>query len=426
MQTGEYLAIVFALLVLCLRFAKHHGSWVLAAYPVCLIAYFYISTAVFDFGRAVPFDFFRPQDIEQYFQVLIYIGLFPLLAIAGKSLAAALVPPPKNPVRTRDPLAPLAPLKLPGKTPRRKLMVDLALFVLAIAPALLIVMSAEYSDLLDRKTLKIDFEDSRVLVYADSIFWISIMAAPFIRLSGLRYGGLFLVVLAYAAAGERQAAVALVLYVIVDRFVLNRRNTLLQVSLLLLGAWLLTVLMAIRSDWTGGISIVTSHLFMPTVDNLGWLPFALNYMTNYGVVVNEIGLSGPDVQPWAFFYAINPLPSFMLSDADEFIWYSRLQANVPFPGFAFALNYLGPWTCFVAVFTTFFLLDLGRNLWVRRRPYWESVAYSAWAIIPFLFSIQYNLRACSRLFILLFVAYLIVVAVSKRRVVARAAVAGMS
>ncbi|MEF8698623.1 MAG: hypothetical protein V5B36_18285 [Candidatus Accumulibacter sp. UW25] len=422
MQTGTYLSIVFALLVLSLRFAGRHSSWVLAAYPVFLIAYFHISTSVFDFGRNVPFDFFRFQDIEQYFLLLTYIGLFPLTAIAGKLLAAALVAPPKGLVRpSHQPLA-----ERPGRTRRRRLLLDLGLFVLAIAPALLIVTGAEYSDLIDRKTLKIDFEDSRVLVYADSIFWISIMAAPFISLSGLRFAGLFLVVLAYAAAGERQAAVALVLYVIVDRFVLKRRNNLLQVSLLLFAAWLLTVLMAIRSDWTGGISIVTSHLLMPTFDNLGWLPFALNYMTNYGVVVNQIGLFGPDVAGWAFFYAINPLPSFMLSAADEFIWYSRLQANVPFPGFAFALNYLGPWVYFGSVFATFFLFDLGRNLWVRRRQYWESVAYSAWAIIPFLFSIQYNLRACSRLFILLFVVYLIVVAVSKRGVVGRAAVAGIS
>jgi hypothetical protein len=423
MQTGTYLSIVFALLVLSLRFAGRHSSWVLAAYPVFLIAYFHISTSVFDFGRNVPFDFFRFQDIEQYFLLLTYIGLFPLTAIAGKLLAAALVAPPKGLVRpSHQPLA-----ERPGRTRRRRLLLDLGLFVLAIAPALLIVTGAEYSDLIDRKTLKIDFEDSRVLVYADSIFWISIMAAPFISLSGLRFAGLFLVVLAYAAAGERQAAVALVLYVIVDRFVLNRRNTLLQVSLLLLGAWLLTVLMAIRSDWTGGISIVTSHLFMPTVDNLGWLPFALNYMTNYGVVVNEIGLFRARRGSRGHFSMRSTrcprscFPPPTNSSGTAACRRTCLFQDSPLPSITWGR---GPVS--VAVFATFFLFDLGRNLWVRRRPYWESVAYSAWAIIPFLFSIQYNLRACSRLFILLFVAYLIVVAVSKRRVVARAAVAGMS
>lgn len=404
------LALVFILLVLSLRYGRRYSSWALAAYPMVLIIYFYFSVCIFSFGRNVPFDLFRNQDLDRYFITLSYIGIFPLVGIFGKFLAAKIVQPPKMPLAsTRN-----ASGQVASSAIRHKASIDLLIFFLSIAPAILVVAGSDLGELLERRSLKLDLEDPRWLVYADSIFWVSILAMPFVSRPALRFVALAVVALAYAAAGERQAAVAFVLFVIVDRFVLQRKSNLLHISLLAIGTWLLTVLMAMRTSWTGGLEIILSYSFLSAALDVERLAFALNYMTNYSVVVSEIGLSVSDVDSWAFFYAVNPLPSFILDRSEDFTWYSRLQPHVPFPGFAFAINFLGPFAFFLWVFAIFLAFDLVRNLFVLRRQYWEAITYVGWATVPFVFSLQYNLRACTRLLFMLWVVYFVVVAASRR------------
>ena len=129
--------------------------------------------------------------------------------------------------------------------------------------------------------------------------------------------------------------------------------------------------------------------------------YGLNYIFNLSfVLIGELS-QGVQAEARWFNYSILPLPSFVFDQTAEYDAQNRFRANVPYPGFGYALAYLGTVRYLVIVFLTSLTFMSFRKYLSTRRDIFEGVLCFAFFIFPFLILLQYNLRTGSRLIYLL-------------------------
>ncbi len=409
MSSLPVLTAVFLLCLLVMLAGRRSGAILYMSVPVALISYFVLSTEVFDFGYNVPIYPYHGGERHLYLSTLTLIGLFFLSAYAGKRFACFLIPPVAAGTLANRLGAGAGQASSVGRNSSRQgTPAEAAKLILALLPTVFVLAAAPLDDIIDRDSFNANYTWQRAMVFADTLFWFSALAIPTIRNRSLKYVCLTILVVSFASLGERQAPVALLLFVVIDRFVIGNKNVLLHGLLGAFSAWLLVVLISLRPDSLGGMVQVAARVANPEQIPFEAVSYAFNYMTNFSIIVNSIAIEYFPVDAESFRYGISILPSFIYDDTDNYILRNSILPYVPFPGFAFLVSYFGPAGLMIAAVLVCFFIELYRNMFVHNRDSLENLLYGALVIIPVLFSLQYNLRACSRLFYVLLFLYVAV------------------
>jgi len=380
------------------------------AVPVSLMAYFLVSTELFAFGHYVPVYPYHEGERDLYHTTLTVIGWFFLSAYLGKTLAFLTIssPEPATPVSRQRFAQTVEEGTNTAYSQLRGALTETVKVLIALLPAVFVAASAPFDVIYDRDTWEAGYSWQRAMVFADTLFWLSALVIPTIRSRWLKFTCLAVLVAAFASLGERQAPVALLLFVLVDRFVIGNKKILLHGLLGLLSAWILVVLISLRADALGGTVQVAIRLLRPEEMPLEAFSYAFNYMTNFSIIVNSIAMEYFPADAESFWYGISLLPSFIFDDTDNYLLKNSVLPYVPLPGFAFLVNFLGPLRLMSSAVVVYFLIEAYRIRFVRNRDTLDQLLYGALVIVPVLFSLQYNLRACSRLFYVLLFLYIAV------------------
>lgn len=230
---------------------------------------------------------------------------------------------------------------------------------------------------------------------ADTLFWPALITIAITSRRWMQAISLTFTVMMFAAAGERQAFVALLAFVLLDRFFLGRRCV-VHYFIAIFSVWLLSALIFLRYEWTGGLYNVLVALFSFDSGLLDFVIFSVNYMSVFSVTSITASIESFSVDPIPFMYAINPLPSFFVSGWHEFSGVMSVRANVPYAALAMIYNNLGlPGVFLVGFIVGIFAFAI--FLFKRRVNIVSLLLLVAFFLVPYLFGLQYNLRAYSRL-----------------------------
>lgn len=374
---------------------KRYSSLLLI--PLVMSGYFTLGTKVFSFAENVPFGMYWAGYSKNYALVQYYILLhFACLALAIV-VGDALTKPFARRCKTAEQFTGI----------ERKF--GWPSFLLCLSPALLVVYAVGISELLARNHFVPQFDNRSFMRFADMLFWLSAIVTPFLQRRTHRFLCLISVVLVFALLGSRSAPVMLMIYILLDRFVVSNRAVVAHVALLLVSLVLMAVLLAVRSQGEGGLAAILTIIHTLEFNNLmNFFWFGINYLTSFSIVVNAEMLRFDDAQ-WQFFlYSISPLPSFLSDMTSSYDSATRFRVNIPYPGFGYAINAVGAGTYGVMIFCLYFVIQALRNIVVTRRDFIESALYHALIFLPFLLSLQYNLRTSARLFYLLLGVYFLV------------------
>ncbi|MDR7127123.1 hypothetical protein [Pseudotabrizicola sp. 4114] len=407
LQAAEAYAITtITMIVLIFSGLGGQATRFILFFPTLLSVYFFIGTVVFEFGLDIPvYDFLR-FNFDGYLWTLSHFSIVFLGILAGVLVSRALIPARHNPAGfgrqySSSPKSPSLMLDRLNRNSAQSLMM-----VIAAAPAILVLLSADLTELWSRTTYPPIYTNERLMSFADTVFWVSVFCTALLNRPACRGFFLSAIVLSFAAIGARQAFVAIILYIILRALVLKSMKLTEVVIYSVLAVWVLACLMQARIEWNGGLLVIGELLLAPRVETLSALSYSLNYMTIFSIVVNTQGTFYFQVNPDTFLYGISPLPSFFHNQTDSFLAHSQLQSRVPLPGFAFALQIFGVWLFAAVLFL--YALALGliqRALW--RPQIIEKIMFYIALLLPLLFSLQYNIRGSSRLLYLFFLLYIL-------------------
>ncbi|MDD7971982.1 hypothetical protein [Roseinatronobacter alkalisoli] len=364
----------------------------IAVFPIIMILYFLTTFYIFEVAHEIPIFILHYERGEEYLYALIVITLYPAGILLGFSIPARLSGMRFN---TRHVInSAISNLRM-RNVARRSVFVELSLFFVGIVPVLIILIFADTSDLYIRDTFPLRSIDGFAMGLADTLFWVSLIAIPIIKNRALKYFSLLALIIVFAAAGERQAFVAPVVFVFFERAVFGRKSF-GHIFLIACSFWLLAVLIYLRYQWLGGLKYVSLLFFSFDGDVIGFLVFSVNYMSVFSVVtVSEAMIVfGEDWR--AFWYAINPLPSSFADGQREFLNTASLRPNVPYSGLAMMHNHLNV----VGVVGVGFVVGLVGFISVLLSPRVNALSVLlllTFLMVPYIFSLQYNLRAFSRL-----------------------------
>lgn len=388
--------------LLCLVWAalRRWTGVVFVVLPVALAGYFVISTGLFAFGRDIPFDLFSRTG-STYTLVLGYVLLHFLVAYGGLLAGRLIVRRATGRMEGRQEGGGAV-----GSAPSATL--GGMAFILAMSPAVMVVIAVGPAELLNRGQFVAQPVRPALMRVADLLFWVSVLVTPFLKRQWMRGISLVVVASAFSAIGSRAGPVLIVGYVVIRYATMRRRAFAPAVLQLCLAMVLLGYLLFLRQHNAGGIESFRKYAGVVSMSDLGaQVMLGVNYLTNYSVTVNAWMLEQGRVSTDGFLYAVSPIPSALW---DLTAWYdaeNRFRKNIPYPGFGYSLKYLGSVMYGCAVFVLFFAVEVMRRTLVTRRDALEKLLYYGWVFIPFLVSLQYNLRTATRLGYLLVAVYLL-------------------
>lgn len=374
--------------------------------PISLTIYFIVSTLLFDFGQEILVLSYDKEKHDLYLFILTCINLMFISALFGTALSNLCIPPPR-PLKEIQKIKHIYPkhetkLKIQKSFPR-----DLTLAGISSLPALLILTSTSIETLLRRDQYVIEEINALNINIADTLFWISIIAIPFIKNKALRYGSLASLVSAYIMLGARQAPIAIIIFVAIDMILVKKKLTALHFLFSALAALVLIVIIGMRDIGAGGlirfIEIITSIGELKSISP--WGP--INYLTNSSIITNALAYEEIPTNQRAFLYAISPLPSFIHDDAAYYIQQTSILSYVPYPGLSYLFKHTGVLIASFSLFTLFFALELIRNILIRKRDDFDSIFYGTSILAPSIFMLQYSLRAPARMLIVFFSLYIV-------------------
>lgn len=398
--------LIAASAVLCVAYiTRSSKALVFFSVPFLIIGYFTLSTRVFEFGKIVPFGLYNDQSETSYAFVQLYLLGHFLAAFVGISAAALLSRSPRALGRPEGSTW-VTLLATPASTRERPL--GIFPFLVCLSPAGLVVAAVGLDELVSRGHFVPDFANGSVMRFADISFWFSTLVTPFLRRSWMRAAVLIAVVVAFSALGSRSAPVMLIIYVLVDSFIFTGRWAVRHSVLSGASVALLALLLAVRATGDGGLAALAETAVRLTFwDLLTFGSFGLNYMLNYSVVINAEMIAADAAEMESFLYSVLPVPSGVYGRTEWYDAANRFRVNVPYPGFGYAISYLGSAVYMGAVAVTFFSVELVRSWVITRRDLLDRILYYGWVFLPFLVSLQYNLRTASRLFYLFLAIYFV-------------------
>lgn len=380
----------------CLLTGRKRGV-IFALFPLANIGYFIVSTSIFDFGQFLPFGIYEERKWNLYNFICWAIFLHFLVAYLGLTAGDHLTISQRSRPILRDTLL--------GR-PKREL--GLLAFVVCISPAVFVLLSFDIGWLIDRDSFSFPGAVYGWMRFADITFWLSALLTPFLARRQHRVLALTLVVVVFATLGSRSAPVMLLIYVGIERLVLGEKRKAHYV-LVAFALSLLAVLLSMRPLNQGGlVALLQRVATLELAEFWTFVGFGLNYVLNFSVAINAEMIAHGNVEPRFFYYSVLPLPSFLYDLTVEFDAQNRFRANIPYPGFGFALSFLGLWLYLLTVGLAYMTIGLLRNVLVTRRDAVEQLMLYAVVFLPFVVGLQYNLRTASRIFYFFIGLYFIV------------------
>lgn len=375
--------------------AKQREGAALIAVAVVNIVYFEVSTSLFAFGQTVPYNLYDAAKIETYRWVQWLILLHFLVVYIGLLVA-------QNLVRSRANIS-FSALNHVVIHVRR---LGAWAFLVCLSPVFFMLLAVDLGDLVERPSFSFDQAQHGWMRFADLFFWVAALATPFLRAKWQRIVVLVILTTFFAMLGSRSAPVLLLMYVLIERYVLRVGSTAKQFLLVALSLGLLAILLSLRPLNQGGLVAILAQIGrISFVEWMDFLAFGTNYFVNYSIAINaEMLIRGADEARW-FLYSILPVPSFLFDLTTEFDAATRFRANVPYPGFGYAIAFLGPVPYLLFVFVGSLGLGALRQIVATRRDAVERGLFLASIALPFLISLQYNLRTATRVGYFLLVLY---------------------
>lgn len=410
-----------AFLIAGFALLRRKDAAVYLAFPLLTSTYFWISTEVFRFGLVLPFEMYS-ADLSGRYQLVLWAitGHFAAAYLAHRLIARGVSAQPVSAafdgVANQAGRAAVSEEEEHLRDPERLRRLGWPAFLLCFSPVVLAVLAVGPAELIERRHFVPEFANGSLMRFADLSFWVSSIVTPFLRRKWMRAAVLVGIVFVFAAVGSRSSPVMLLVYVAVTRLVVRDRRIVAQAAQVTLSIALLALLLSVRYQAQGGLYALAEGLTGSS--GLDWWAFAIlgvNYMVNFSVTVNGALLAEGVAETTSFFYALLPLPSALF---DMTTWYdsvNRFRVNIPYPGFGYALSYLGIWLYIGMAFFVHLGIELLRTAGGCRAHWQENIIYYGWLFLPFLVSLQYNLRTASRLFYVFLIVYIVYVVAARIR-----------
>ncbi|MBR9847007.1 MAG: hypothetical protein GYB35_13280 [Algicola sp.] len=380
--------------LLCI-FRKNEVYAVLIAVPLFHSAYFFFSTQVFSFGLFLPYDYFQEEASLEYFYICLAIALHCILVVLALELSRYLLPLKQN--------------ESTGKLKFSLKVNSNILFFVSLLPVVFMLLSFDVSLLIDRDTYSFEAAQHGWMRFADLFLLISCFLIPLINNRVLKYTALFLNIAFFSMLGSRSSVLLIWSYVFVDRIILGKDRLFFQVMVGLLGVYWLAIILSLRPGNEGGaLSIINKVLEFNIGEVMRYISFGLNYMINYSIVINQKMLAEGVVSVPFYIYSILPIPSSLYDMTEAFDAFSRFRKNVPYPGFLYSIKAISASGYFMLVFLLTLALGVLRQVVSTRRDILEKVLLAAMIILPFLLSLQYNLRTTTRILYVLVLLYFVI------------------
>ncbi|MCP3432391.1 hypothetical protein [Stutzerimonas stutzeri] len=377
---------VLSFSLLFLIFKRWWGCFFLAL-PAINITYFYISSRVFEFGKGVPFELYNEKYVDTY-EYVQWMYLFSFLVVYMAFVIVGNGGGRSN-VNANGYAGPGSGIK-EG--------ISNWWCWLTFSPVFFILLSVDSALLINRDVFSLPDAQHGWMRFADILFFPAAFLTPMLKSSLLRYLSLTLLVLFFSMLGSRAAPVSIIVFVLVDFFALGRRRFILQSALTVLAIYLLAVLLALRPSNEGGLLSFSKKFFFPDyTEILDFIIFGFNYIFNYSIVINARMLLEGVVEDVWFYYSILPLPSFVYDMTSGYDAANRFRVNIPYPGFGYALSFLGSGVFLLVLFFQFLAFFSLRRILVTRRDIVDNVVLAVVVLVPFLVVLQYNLRTGTRL-----------------------------
>ncbi|WP_090208547.1 hypothetical protein [Yoonia litorea] len=367
--------------------------------PLIYCGYFVLSILVFSFGEDMPFDYFSRNMLDVYGFVLTMICFHFFAVLAAMRFVDLL--------DNRSYVA-------VDVNYFRKLDIGITGFLFCISPAFFVFLAVPNSDLWERPAFIYISASNHWMRFADLLLFLSAVLTPFIRRNGFKFLCLFVVTTSFLAVGSRSAIVMLIVFAAVEMLVLRRHRSWVPIAIGLLAFWLLGAILYLRIVNSGGILPVFQAAFFSDFSAVSHMVlYGTNYIFNLSFVLNGELLETVAAEAKWFYYSIIPVPSVLYDLTAEFNSTHRFRANIPYPGFGYAISYMGPFLYIGAVFLSSFGFLLARKYLSTRRDIFEAILCFSFFAFPFLIQLQYNLRTGTRL-IYVFAAVYFIVAILRR------------
>lgn len=380
--------------------SRDRTAQALLSLPVINVAYFTISTRIFDFGSIMPFNYYQ-RGKDPYYDIIMYSMIAHFLCIFLAFKLVSLVDSRRNNYR---------PLNIKFGSARFKRTLGWPFVWVCILPAVMIFLAVEPSSLISRSGFIVEFSQRSLMRFEQIFFLSSVIITPFLRLPVQRFLVLAVCLVFYLMIGSRSGPMLLIFYILIERFLIGFRNTKLQILLSFLAIYLLALTLSMRLSNAGGLIAAVNHAKDLDLNGLFTSAiYSINYILSFSVVINGemLTVSHSAMSDW-MYYSILPLPSFIYDRTLEYDAINRFRVNIPYPGFGYSLSYFGFYRYLFIVFTTATVLCLLRAIFSTKRDIIELISFYSVVFLPFLFSLQYNLRSASRLFYILVIAYFLV------------------
>lgn len=392
----------YALLLFAAWYVRQRKMWLefaIILVPILYCGYFILSVFVFSFGEFMPFTYYTATLKPVYGQVSALISLHFLVVVLA-----------------------LLSGRIFDRRPYKKLpSVSVGAFsvgpfgaLFCILPVVFVLLSAPLSELLNRPIFIVDTDTGHWMRFADLLFFASAILTPFIRNSPIKFVVLASVTVAFLLVGSRAGVVMLLIFGTVELFLVKRHTKWVPILIYILGIWMLAVVLYLRWESGGGLLAILNAMFDPDPGlMLSAVLFGANYIFNLSfIMIGQMFVSVEAEARW-FIYSILPIPSAYYDLTEAYDAHSRFRRNIPYSGFGYAINFLGPTVYLIAVYLSTLGFLAMRWVMSTRRDLLEGILCVAFFVFPFLILMQYNLRTGSRL-IYVFAFLYFAVAIGRR------------
>ncbi|WP_435201448.1 hypothetical protein [Qipengyuania sp. 902] len=351
--------------------------------PLLICGYFLLSVGIFSFGENMPFAYYDHSRHDEYG----FVSAMMCLHFFAVMVAFLVVGRYDKRYYLADQLGQI-----------RSLGLGTAGALFCLLPVVFVTLSLSAPDLWYRTSFRYETGASNLLRFADLLVLLSAILIPFIRNRILKYAVLVAVTLAFLALGSRTAIVVLIIFSVMNLFVLQKTRTWLSIVILIAAFWLLGVVLLLRSYNLGGLFAVLETAFTGDYAAIGErMVYGLNYNFNLSFVLIAELLSITRADERWFYYGVLPLPSAFFDMTEQYDALNRFRTNIPYSGFGYALSYLGPVRYLAFVFVSSLAFLAARKRVSKKRDIFEAILCFGVFVFPFIILLQYNLRTGTRI-----------------------------
>lgn len=374
--------------------------------PFVFCTYFILSIFIFTFGEDMPFTYFSTFNYPYYNGVILIIcSHFTAVFLAFRTSDALMG---STPYFQRNGIN-------PSTSFISRYRVGPMGALACLLPVLFIYLTMPAGTLWYRDVYFVPDANYKWMTFADMGFFPAAVSVPFIKGRAVRYFVLASLFLSFTAIGSRSAIVLLAVFLAFDILVVKRCSwlSILFFSVILIhGA---AINMYFREINIGGLKpYFESFVSFDSTHSFRLLIYSLNYVFNLSFALIGEMMSYVRSETRWFYYAINPLPSFLAGDVSaEYDDHSRFRRNIPYPGLGYIYLQLGHLGHIFVVYITAAAFLLYRRIIMRNFDLVEAVICFSFFIFPFLILLQYNLRTGMRL-IYMFIFFYTLFAVWRR------------